>query len=111
MYEELVNKLRRDGEKIYNMGSRYFSVRQGEIMLQAADAIEKLADIHVGKWIPVTERLPAIRHNVLIMTAKGGVAEGEYTGDGWVQYRWSAHMGKNVVTHWMPLPTPPKEET
>ena len=93
------------------------------LMHRAADAIEELSrDLDsmneanialygaLPKWIPVTEQLPEKKHCVLIFTKKGGTAEGEYDGDGWTQYRWSAKMGADVVTHWMSLPEPPEEE-
>ena len=60
------------------------------------------------RWIPVTERLPKPFENVI----------------GWTKYRERgvvSHNGKRFVweddegdyahvTHWMPLPTPPKED-
>lgn len=59
------------------------------------------------KWIPVTERLPEKNMRVLMCSKQGGIAEGVYAG-AWIQYRWDA-VGMDV-THWMPLPEPPKEE-
>lgn len=65
--------------------------------------------VTIQKWIPVTERLPEQGKCVLIYSDTGKVAEGQYTvTQDWTQFRWSA---KNViVTHWMPLPEPPKGE-
>ena len=61
------------------------------------------------KWIPVTERLPEKNRCILICSKQGGIAEGVYMGGrAWIQYRWNA-VGMDV-THWMPLPEPPKEE-
>lgn len=114
-------------------------------------------DINVGKWIPVTERLPKENEYVLIWCGSHQVAEivigiseevraamkrgelpdpAEYCWsltDGWkarrrssiygfgdvhgnnkVPYAWRADGGPmkwngQDVTHWMPLPEPPKE--
>lgn len=62
------------------------------------------------KWISVEERLPEGGGSVLIYSPFGGVAEGTYSEHykRWVQYRWSVFEPE--VTHWMPLPKPPKEE-
>lgn len=68
--------------------------------------------IDADAWTPVTERLPEHEHNVLLFsdTAGGIVGEGYYSTskNEWVQYRWNSVMHK--VTHWMPLPQPPKGE-
>ena len=63
------------------------------------------------KWIPVTERLPENKKCVLMYSADGGVAEGVYeeSRKRWVQWRWSV-FDVPQVTHWMPLPEPPKGE-
>lgn len=73
------------------------------------------------KWIPVTERLPMYNVDVLVyrpaMAMKVLVSsyEGYYGEDdnewheGWVRYG-KGLGGNSVITHWMPLPTPPKGE-
>jgi len=61
-------------------------------------------------WVSVSERLPdADVASVLIHTNKGGVSEGQYYPciKSWKQFRWSVENAD--VTHWMPLPKPPKE--
>lgn len=61
------------------------------------------------KWVSTAERLPDSGKCVLIC-AEYGVAEGSYSAynKSWVQFRWNAEDIK--VTHWMPLPQPPKGE-
>ena len=96
------------------------------VLMRAADAIEELQAINqrqlleiavLGKprWIPVTERLPkeeACGCRVLCVLRK------KSRGWVWVDDRlfmdgdfWHPKHQKGKVTHWMPLPEPPKEET
>ena len=66
----------------------------------------------VGEWISVEERLPEDETPVLVFTEKGSFYVGYYykavtnpcfTG-------FYADSCKRNVTHWMPLPEPPKGE-
>ena len=65
----------------------------------------------MNEWIPVTERLPEHFRPVIVCRERG---KGEYiveqgfkdVGDWWKVY---GTRTKNV-THWMPMPEPPKEE-
>ena len=45
---------------------------------------------------------PAIKHSVLMLTTQG-VAEGEWGGNEWVQYRWSCKVKDSDVLYWMHL--------
>jgi hypothetical protein len=60
-----------------------------------------VTDTNVGKWIPVTERLPEANMAVLIY-------DGD-TVDGFTFFDLS-YVSKYGVTHWMPLPEAPKGE-
>lgn len=61
--------------------------------------------VTVQRWIPVTERLPEVSGKVLCA----------YNGKSRVLTYWRTsqtfeYSGKPLaVTHWMPLPTPPKD--
>ena len=61
------------------------------------------------KWIHVTERLPEDICPVLVAFADCPVAMlGRYQDSKW----WWEHNSiafRNEVTHWMPLPEPPKQ--
>ncbi len=57
-----------------------------------------------GKWIPVTERLPKDEANILVCHKNGFV-----TTNAWLGTHWWFKNEKNPITHWMPLPEPPKE--
>ena len=78
---------------------------------------EQIADhllangVTVQEWVSVTDKLPESKKCVLMYSADGGVAEGEYdeSTKKWCQYRWSV-CDIRKVTHWMPLPQPPKGE-
>lgn len=67
--------------------------------------------VTVQRWIPVTERLPESGKCVLVCSKDGMVAEGSYKAyeKKWTQFRWNVTDLQNV-THWMPLPEPPKGE-
>ena len=71
------------------------------------------ADAAPVAWIPVTERLPEDRSDVLVVAywhERWGVYMGWCAPE---RAEWSVHIGigdRNdvAVTHWMPLPEPPK---
>ena len=81
------------------------------LMINAADAIEELSK---PRWISVKERLPGDEfHYVLCCGAKGGMFVGwvsKYMTNGKATGFVHGGSGRNI-THWMPLPQPPKEET
>lgn len=65
--------------------------------------------VTIQKWIPVSERLPEKRETVLVCDARVGYINAwEYLGrDEWL-YDSSIWETKEI-THWMPMPEPPKE--
>lgn len=133
MYEDLINKLRELPHLLF--------VQLGEhedVVYQAADAIEDLSrdldsmnDANIAlygalpRWIPVTERLPSpkfVREWYLVSLESGcvqtlafekGGYSFEFDKDGFSDnlFRPGWHETASPVTHWMPLPEPPKEET
>ena len=65
--------------------------------------------VTVQEWISVSERLPEDGQSVL--TYKNGICDiqtYEARKNGWVSKSWFWSMA--TVTHWMPLPQPPKGE-
>ena len=76
--------------------------------------IEKLRG-QLPRWIPVEERLPEDRSNVLVVAywhERWGVYMGWCAPE---RAEWSVHIGIGdrddvAVTHWMPLPEPPEVE-
>lgn len=76
-----------------------------------ANGVTFATDTNDGdKWISVEKRLPSVNTDALVVYQGG--AEGRYVGadsltkDG--EWLWAGEDEK--VTHWMPLPEPPKEE-
>lgn len=64
----------------------------------------------VREWIPVTERLPVDWCPVLVMVREvGEPLLGSYRENVWFHERWNTTFIDGAVTHWMPLPEPPKE--
>lgn len=63
------------------------------------------------RWIPVTERLPVDWCPVLVMVREvEKPLLGSYRENVWFHERWNTTFINGAVTHWMPLPEPPKGE-
>ncbi len=58
----------------------------------------------MAEWISVTDKLPGKTPTKCLCYSKDGYMVGSYTNWGWM---FPCYFGK--VTHWMPLPEPPKE--
>ena len=123
MYDDLVATLRRQCVEM-SCGNCNICVNR-----QAADAIEELSrenqslaksvneasEVLRRRWIPV-ERLPEpkfAREWYLVALKSGCVKtlafEKEERTDNLFRHGW--HETASPVTHWMPLPEPPEEET
>lgn len=64
------------------------------------------------KWISVEERLPIDRlkkYLVAFRDVGGSIVDMAryFPSDGWTCDNWD--VPQNLITHWMPLPEPPKE--
>ena len=108
------------------------------LMTQAADAIEKLSklvdesipksdaeiiieELSKPRWIPVSERLPEEKGFYLVYVKASKFAWGndiEFPESNWTQitrfydgkFLLKSGVENATVTHWQPLPEPPKEE-
>jgi len=119
MYEELVKRLREESE-IERWLQPHSANETPKLLDDAADAIDKL-EKSIPRWIPVTERLPEIdeKHqcskDVLVYIDGGYMAfsalEESIFGQTWFECERHPDVEEVVVTHWMPLSEPPKEET
>ena len=114
MYDELIKRLRVTCGSC-KLWDGYKCCLKGECSaqksLQAADTIEELCK---SKWIPVTEQLPEIHTNVLVVDKAHDMAVGslEKIWDGivWVCPFSAVDDEDCKITHWIPLPQPPESE-
>lgn len=79
-----------------------------------ANGVTFADDNNVGsKWIPVSERLPKPFVSVLVQMPDEEpcptVREGYLTNNG-TWYAGYFEREQSEVTHWMPMPAPPKED-
>lgn len=120
MYDELIKRLRNRRICIQQLGT----LNDYPLLGEAADAIEDMSEAYdklsrhmddlaalMPRWIPVTERLPEAGNHVLVYA-------GFFQPFNEVSYidaegKWRFAYDDTevpIVTHWMPLPTPPEEE-
>lgn len=90
------------------------------LLRHAADQIERdqkeLAELRekIPQWISCKDRMPPDRTAKYLVTFRGvagalvDVAK-YFPGDGWFCEDWP--VSSQEITHWMPLPEPPKEDT
>jgi hypothetical protein len=100
-YKKTVSDLR-------NFNANYES---NKLTNDAADAIEELL-AKVPRWISVEERLPDHRKRVLAIYANGVISTGRVFHNGFPEaydgFDENGDFKVVPVTHWMPLPEPPK---
>jgi len=113
-YAELVNNLRKMQSTEYCAIASATDFPAIQIALDAADAIEELLAA-APRWISVEERLPEKHVEVLICTEDYGKNElgfatvAVWDGSEWIE-TWDRQKSVHYVSHWMPLPEPPKED-
>ncbi len=62
-----------------------------------------------NSWIRVEDKLPGRGKDVLVYTLTGLIGTGWFSSEGdWIGHTPDAGYG--LVTHWQPLPEPPKQK-
>ena len=101
----------------------HFNDETSLLLCKAADAIEDLdnrLNLHrqgkIGHWIPVTERLPEVGKKILVFAYGNDTLTARMnrkTENGYPVFQCNGiflEMAKpGRITHWMPLPEPPKD--
>ena len=101
MYDDLIKRLRNRRICIQQLGT----LNDYPLLREAADAIEELQK---PKWIPVTERLPEPMKDVVLFMRYGEYKQLSEFAVGYYDDKLS-DFSYCDVTHWMPLPEPPKD--
>ena len=71
----------------------------------AIEALKKENGVTVQEWISVKDRLPEQGEEAICIAADGDMMIGKYTEWGWMFPCYFEDL-----THWMPIPEPPKGE-
>ena len=61
--------------------------------------------VTIQEWISVEERLPEKGGSYLVFSSKSKTV---FTAHYWLSDRWANRANGQFITHWMPLPQPPK---
>ena len=114
-----------DRRKGVKNGRKCFVYEIGEVPCRACDVDDVLDDLEcfetidtAPRWVRCEEELPKnVANRVLAYCQNGVMYAAHYEGgetDKWymnIGTRWEEGTGNLTVTHWMPLPEPPKEIT
>lgn len=126
-YDKLIENLRYEASYAY-LGSD--GERLAKMMRDASDAIEELSREYdsvsksfcesvelvrklqpkVQRWISVKERLPEPYTRVIGYMAWKAITAIEFQNNHWYSIDHLEPLPDEAVTHWMPLPQPPKED-
>lgn len=105
--DDLVTELEYTAEEYSSV-----SPGEGDILMRAAERIRELEQ--AMRWVPVTERLPERGQAILFYVgAYSEIHSGTWQDASFLEHdgysSWPAHDDPRYgVTHWMPLPEPPK---
>jgi hypothetical protein len=96
----------------YLASNAYLNDTAKDVLVMVAKWIDEAPE--VGKWIPVTERSPDEGQVLVLKKYKGKpyvdigtIIEGRaYCASD----EYAIHINEHRLTHWMPLPEPPKND-
>ena len=77
--------------------------------IEALMAEGEIYDIEYSPWIPCSERLPREYTRVIGYMAWKAMTAIEYQHGKWYSIDHLEPLPDEAVSHWMPLPKPPKE--
>ena len=82
-------------------------------LMENGETFADVPETNVGKWIPVSERLPKETGEYIVViedVEKSTSLWYSVYRNGWYDFNDDEYADPyNNVTHWMPLPEPPKE--
>jgi hypothetical protein len=111
-FEELMRKKARNNFDLYyaDKSKRYHANAIGYTIAADEAHVFPASDVKpVNQWISVDDKLPATRKTVLIYDEYEGVSAGYYDSD-YAKFRSIDDVYRPCnVTHWQPLPEPPKD--
>ena len=89
--------------------AEYIDREEAKTWIANALSLIPAADVQPVKWIPVAERLPEQNTRVIGFMAWKGITAIEYQNGKWYSIDHLQSLPNEAVTHWMPLPKPPKD--
>ena len=95
------------GKTVYEIGEAPCRACDIGTMLDAVEDYPAADVVERSRWIPVTVKLPEVEG--LYLVAVKNDHKRIYSKTAW--YSRTSWFARQDVTHWMPLPEPPKEET
>lgn len=87
-------------------GVEHVVVHHARRMIEELPAVD--AAPVVQRWISVKDRLP-VNLETVIVACKGGVSFAWFNGAYWTKGAATKRRPIKTVTHWMPMPEPPKD--
>lgn len=109
--EQIRNKARELGQQYFPDEANIWARRniEAEFVESACIEMAKWLDLH-PQWIPVEEELPKADGRYIIVDKYGGVEQMNFDAES--KCWWLRGKGEmcDFVTHWMPLPVPPRKE-
>lgn len=101
-------------EEIKEILQQKWTIHSHEKLYRSALALIQQLEAQVPRWISVDESLPEKGvYKACLAYANGFIVVAEWSCNKF-GYDWWFHVDgeyEPLVTHWMPLPEPPKEET
>ena len=63
-----------------------------------------------NQWIKCSDKMPPVRHDVLLFIPHKEIVTGWHSGKTFFKSGVRSGISDKAVTHWMPLPEPPKAD-